>query len=401
MIWFTVVIDLIGFGVALPVLGPYAKKHFSASGTQVGLLISAYSFAQFLFSPVLGRISDRVGRKPVIVFSLIGTAVGSLVTAMAGSLWLLFAARFFDGASGASGSVAQAAVADIAPPERRVALLGMVGAAFGVGFTIGPAIAAVAAWLGGPRAPFFVAAAISGANAVAAVIRLPETRPARAAGGASSVRGHGADAPTLDPVRTGARTWREGGLPVLIGVGFVSMLAFSAFEGTFSIFGTDRIGFTESGAAGAFVLIGLLISAVQGGLVGRVVKARGELPVLRSGTALIAAGLAVMAAVQSWWLLVPALVLLCLGQGMASPTMSSVAVSRIAPDRRGAVLGVQQSANALARVLGPALGGWLFDRINPSAPYVGGAIVVALCAIGLGVAQRAPAPYAKTEQLLG
>lgn len=398
MIWFTVVIDLIGFGVALPVLGPYATKHFSASGTQVGLLISAYSFAQFLFSPVLGRISDRVGRKPVIVFSLIGTAVGSLVTGLAGSLWLLFAARFFDGASGASGSVAQAAVADIAPPERRVALLGMVGAAFGIGFTIGPAIAGVAAWLGGPRTPFFVAAAISGANAIAAIIRLPETRPPN---GAPSVRGHGVDGAAINPVGPGARTWRDGGLPVLIGVGFVSMLAFSAFEGTFSIFGADRIGFTESGAAGAFVLIGLLISAVQGGLVGRVVKARGELPVLRGGTALIAGGLAVMAAVRSWWLLVPALVLLCLGQGVASPTMSSVAVSRIAPDRRGAVLGVQQSANALARVLGPALGGWLFDRINPSAPYVGGAILVALCAVALGAARRVPSPFAKTEQLLG
>lgn len=389
VIWLTVVIDLIGFGVALPVLGPYARDHFRASGTQVGLLISAYSFAQFVFSPILGRVSDRIGRKPVIVFSLIGTAVGALVTGLAGSLWLLFAARFFDGASGASGSVAQAAVADIAPPERRVALLGMIGAAFGIGFTIGPAIGGLASWLGGPRTPFYVAAAISGANAIAALVRLPETR--------HSAAGHAASG----PVGPGARTWREGGLPVLIAVAFASAFAFSAFEGTFSIFGKARVGFTQSTAGFAFVLIGLMVSAVQGGLVARVVRARGELPVLRIGLGLVAAGLAVMAAVHSWWLLVPALALLCAGQGLASPTMSAVSVSRIAPDRRGAVLGVQQSANALARVVGPAVGGFLFDRVSPSAPYVGGAVIVALGAVGLGAARRFPVPRTKTEQLLG
>ena len=403
IIWFTVVIDLVGFGVALPVLGPYARDRFGASGTQVGLLISAYSLAQFLFSPILGRLSDRIGRKPVIIFSLVGTAIGSLVTGLAGALWVLFAARFFDGASGASGSVAQAAVADLAPADRRAALLGMLGAAFGIGFTLGPAIGGLASWLGGPRWPFYVAAGISGLNAIAAVVRLPETRPGSvpsSVGSAGSTDPHSSH--PHSPHRhsphaaadDGARSWRENGLPLLIGVSFASVFAFSAFEGTFSIFGKARVGFTQSTAGLAFVLIGLMVSVVQGGVVGRVVRTRGELPVLRTGMTLVAAGLLVMAAVRSWWLLVPALGLLCVGQGLASPTMSSVSVGRIAADRRGSVLGVQQSANALARVAGPAVGGLLFDHVNPSSPYIGGGVILFACVLTLNWVARVGHPGA-------
>ncbi|HQV58409.1 MAG TPA: MFS transporter, partial [Ilumatobacteraceae bacterium] len=173
-IWTTVALDLIGFGIVVPILGVYAER-YGASGVTVGWLFATYSLAQMVFSPLLGRLSDHVGRKPVIVISLIGTAVGSLITGAAGALWVLFLGRAIDGASGGSLSVAQAAVTDIAPEAQRPGLIGMLGAAFGVGFVLGPAIGGLAS-LGGPHVPFYVAAVLAGINAVAAMIRLPETR---------------------------------------------------------------------------------------------------------------------------------------------------------------------------------------------------------------------------------
>src|SRR5438067_9423249 len=171
VIWTTVALDLIGFGILFPVLARFARDA-GASPATAGALVASFSVAQLVCSPLTGRLSDRVGRKPVIIMSLVGTAVGSLLTGLAGSLlWLLFLGRIVDGASGASVSVAQAAVTDVAPPEERARLLGLLGAAFGAGFALGPAIGGVAA-LVSHRLPFFIAAAIAGVNALAAV-KLP------------------------------------------------------------------------------------------------------------------------------------------------------------------------------------------------------------------------------------
>src|SRR3954468_6411606 len=172
-LWVTVAIDLIGFGIVLPILPLYAKQ-FGASAVTATGLVAAYSAAQFVFSPILGRLSDRIGRRPVLLLSLVGTAIASLVTGLAGTVAVLFIGRIIDGASGASVSVAQAAVADVASEEQRPHLLGLLGAAFGLGFVIGPAIGALAA-LSDHRLPFFIAAAIAGVNAVVAFFRLPET----------------------------------------------------------------------------------------------------------------------------------------------------------------------------------------------------------------------------------
>ena len=369
VIWSTVVVDMIGFGIAIPVLGPFARTTFGASGLMVGAIGSAFSLAQFVAAPLLGRLSDRIGRKPVIVVSLIGTAIASLITGLAGSAWVLVAARAFDGASGATIGVAQAAVSDIVVPRRRAQALGMIGAAFGIGFTVGPAIGALAAWIGDRRTPFYVAAAIAAANAIAAIVRIQETK--------GVVMEPEGVAPTTDAGL--AQTWRDNGLPTLIVVSAISMFAFSAFEQTFSIFGQDRIGFTESTAGIAFVVVGIVVSVVQGGLVGPAVRSLGEARLLRVGLALTAVGLAVLSLSRGWWLLVPALVLLSAGQGFASPTMSSSLANRIHPDRRGEVLGVSQSWGSLARVFGPLAGGAAFDHVAVAAPFVGGAVLFGLC----------------------
>ena len=217
-IWTTVAIDLIGFGIVAPLLPLYAKR-FGASGLATGALFASFSLAQMIFAPLLGRLSDRIGRKPVIIMSLFGTMVGSLLTGLAGSLPMLFVGRLVDGASGASVSVAQGAVVDISPVARRAKLLGMLSAAFGVGFVLGPAIGGLAS-LGNRRLPFFVAAAISGTNGLVALRRLPETRGVSARDQVATASSHRPD------------------LVRLAAIGFFSISAFGAFEAMFSRFGS-------------------------------------------------------------------------------------------------------------------------------------------------------------------
>ncbi|MCU1449302.1 MAG: Tetracycline resistance efflux pump [Acidimicrobiales bacterium] len=384
-IWTSVAVDLVGFGVVFPLLPLYAQR-LHASATTVGALFSSFSVAQLLFAPVWGRLSDRVGRKPVLLLSLAGTAVGSLLTGLAGSLALLFVGRVIDGVSGASVSVAHAAVADVATPEERPRLFGLLGAAFGVGFVAGPAIGALAA-LGDARLPFFVAAGIAGANAVVAARRLPETnrsrRAAAPAGPVSWTPQTGLEDEVVVVDDAPAESPGPNGIARLLAVAFVSLVAFSAFEVTFPLFGHLRLGFRLSSTAGVFAAIGLLLAAVQASLVHPAVRRFGEAGTLRLGLLVNSGGLLVLAAVHSWWLLVPALAALVVGQGLAMPALTSAFAGRAAPDRTGGVLGVQQSASGMARVLGPLAGGFAFDRLGAPSPYLIGAAMMALCAVVL------------------
>ena len=374
-IWLSVALDLVGFGIVLPILPLYAER-FDASPGVIGLLVASFSLAQFVCAPIWGRVSDRVGRKPVLVLSLAGTAVGSLLTGLAGSLWLLFAARILDGISGASVSVAQASVTDLAPPSERPRLLGLLGAAFGLGFVAGPAIGALAA-LGGPEVPFLVAAALAAVNAVVAAVRLPETRPAPGFGGDS----------TAERRRIPSRA---DGLRGYLLVAFVSLVAFSAFEATFALFGERRLGLRLASTGIVFTVIGVLIAIVNGGLVAPAVRRLGEEGTLRIGLLLNAGGLAILPFVDSWALLAPALVLLTTGQGLVTPTLSATVAGRVDADRRGAALGAQQSAGGLARVVGPVAGGFAFERIGVGAPAAGGAALLLGAAVLLSRLRSGP-----------
>ncbi|MBV9040670.1 MAG: MFS transporter [Acidimicrobiia bacterium] len=390
-IWTTVAVDLIGFGVVLPLLPLYAQR-FHASAATVGALFASFSLAQLVFAPVWGRISDRVGRKPILILSLMGTAVGTLLTGLAGSLPLLFAGRVIDGASGGSVSVAHATVTDIAPRQEWSRLFGLLGAAFGVGFVAGPAIGGLAA-LADARLPFFIAAGIAGLNAVVALRRLPETNPIRTqaqatSGGTFSVArlaptpqtGLEDEVVVLDEDDEQSAAPVRRSIPRLLAVAFVSLVAFSAFEVTFPLFGHARLGFELSSTAGLFAAIGLLLAAVQSSVVHPAVRRFGEVGTLRLGLLTNGAGLLVLAAVHSWWLLVPALVALVVGQGLASPALTATFASSSRARGRGGVLGAQQSANGLARVVGPLLGGFLFEHVGIAAPYVAGAVFMAVCA---------------------
>jgi multidrug resistance protein len=363
IIWTTVALDLVGFGIIVPILGRYAER-FGANGLQVGLMFASFSVAQMVFAPILGRISDKVGRKPVIVFSLIGTAVGSFVTGAAGALWVLFLGRILDGASGASVAVAQGAVADIAPPEQRARLMGMLGAAFGVGFVVGPALGGLAA-LGGPHVPFYLAGSIAAINAVAAIIRLPETKPDTSHITEKHQRGT-----ALSPA-----------LKRFALVGFLSMLGFAGFEATFSIWGQKQFDFTEGSASIVFVFVGVTLVAVQGGLIGPLTQRLGSRKLLRIGLSLVAVGLLLLGLSNTWPLLFVALFLLSLGQGMSGPSGSAL-VAELAPvERRGEAIGFQQSTAAFGRVAGPVMAGALFDHVGISAPFFVSGVLI-LCAVG-------------------
>ena len=373
-IWTTVALDLVGFGIVAPILGRYAQD-YGAGGFQVGLMFASFSIAQMVFSPILGRLSDRIGRKPVIIISLIGTAIGSLITGIGGAMWVLFVGRIIDGASGASVSVAQGAITDIAPPERRAQLLGMLGAAFGVGFVVGPALGGLAA-LGGPHIPFFLAAVIAAGNAIAAWIRLPETKTTQ-----------------REKVTPTKSTLPRS--PILIRFALVTVMAtvgFSGFEATFSLFGGERFDLTVGSSAMVFLFVGVVLTVVQGTLIGPLTTRLGSRTMIRAGLPVVAVGLFILSITpdMQWTMLFASLVLVSVGQGIVSPSTTALVAEAAPPDRRGEALGYQQSAGAFARIAGPVIAGALFDNAGIGSPYLLGAILFVVALLAVWPVTRSP-----------
>ncbi len=369
VIWSTVAIDLIGFGIVLPLLPLYAER-FGADGLAAAGLITAFSAAQFVCAPLWGRLSDRIGRKPVLVLALCGSTIGALTTGMANSLWVLYLGRVIDGASGSSYAVAQAAVGDLAPPAQRTRLVGLMGAAFGVGFVLGPVIGGLAA-VGGRRLPFFVAAGLAAANAVAALVRVPETKSP------SELR----RAPEVSPAGGGRRI-PGGDLGRLVVLGFVGMFAFAGFESTFSLLMDRRFGAGTSTIYILLALIGLGLVAVQARGVHAVTDRFGEARTIRVALVVVAVGMAVLAPDAGWLPLGIALAILVVGQGTFGPALTSLTISVAGADRRGEALGFQASAGALGRIVGPLVGGALLEHVSLGSPYlVAGASALAAAAL--------------------
>jgi predicted MFS family arabinose efflux permease len=361
-----VFIDLMGFGIVIPLLPLYGER-YHPSALAMGMLLSAFSATQFAAAPVLGRLSDRFGRKPVLLFSLAGSVAGYLLFAVAHSLAILFAARIIDGISGGNISTAQAYVADVTTPETRAKGMGMIGAAFGLGFVFGPAIAGVTVrW--GEWAPGAAAAAMSALAFAAAAIflREPERRGAPAGG-----RG----LPAL------GRALRNRSIATLLAVFFLLTFAFSNFEATFAQFLHDRLGATPSRVAFLFVYVGVLISVVQGGLIGPLTRALGERRLVVAGGFAVAAALALLPAALSIPLVMAALVPLTLGIGATNPSLSSLVSKDARPEDRGTVLGAYQSASALGRILGPLWGEMAYFRFGRYGPHWTGAVVAGAAAI--------------------
>jgi len=369
ILFVTVFLDLVGFGIVLPLLPLYADR-FGASGTQVGLLITVYSVAQFFLAPLWGRLSDRFGRRPFLILGLLGSAASYLVFAYAGSLAVLFLSRIMAGIGGATVPVAQAYISDITPPERRAGNLGLIGAAFGLGFIFGPALGGVLAPISS-EAPGLAAAALCFTNGILAFLLLPESlspgeRPLPAPGRAQL---------NLHRFRTAIQDPRTARILLL---SFLFTIAFAAMQPTFPLFGAIRFGLDERHMGYLFAFLGLVSATMQGGLVRRLVPLLGETRLIQlSGVPFITGLLAIAFAPSVSWVLV-GLALLAIGFGGTLPSIVSL-LSRVAPaELQGSVLGIGQSVGSLARIIGPFLAGVVFDLRGIAWPYFLGASVAFL-----------------------
>ena len=383
IIFLTVFIDLLGFGIIIPLLPFYAER-FGGSAATVGMLSVSFSLMQFIFMPIWGRLSDRYGRRPILLLGLFGSFGSYLLFALAGSLPLLFVSRAFAGIAGATVSTAQAFIADTTTSENRAKGMGLVGAAFGLGFIFGPAIGGVLSRWGHAAPPLF-ASALSLLNFIAAWFLLPESRPAHVP---LTERQSGSRVAALRKALT------RPAMPVLLLVYFLVVAAFSGFETTFALFSERRHGFTEETIGYLFAYIGLMLALVQGGLVGRVVRVFGERRLVPLAILVLGAGLALIPAAGSVLGLCVAIGLMSVGIGFNNPSLVSLISQASDPEDQGGILGVSQSLASLARIIGPAWGGLLFDHVGPSATYVSSAAIMMLAALvaatGLRGFSRAP-----------
>ena len=347
----TVFIDLVGFGIVIPVLPFYAEgTTFNATPRTVGLLFASYSIMQLIFSPILGRLSDKYGRRPVLLISIIGTGIGFLVLGFANTLPMLFAGRILDGITGGNISTAQAYIADITTKENRASGMGLIGAAFGVGFIFGPAIGGILSqW--GIHVPFIFAAALCFANAILLYFRLPETvkpnRPVehRAATG----RGF----------RHLMNSLKQPRLAFVLTIYFLFVVAFSIMTTSFSLYTMFRFGYDAQHTGYLFAYVGVIAVIIQGGLIGRLVKRFGEMPLVIVGALCFAISLFAVpfvgpAAGGLAGLLIGGGVF-SLGNSLATPALTSLASKSAAAEQQGPILGVTQSVASLARAVGPSL----------------------------------------------
>jgi multidrug resistance protein len=372
MVALVVLVDITGFGLILPLLPFWAEK-LGANPFEVGLILTVYALAQFLFTPVLGMLSDRFGRRPVILVSLLIEALGFALTALAGTLPLLLVARFVGGLGASNIGSAQAVVADVTAPKDRARGMGMVGAAIGVGFVVGPAFGGVLAGLGS-TVPFWAAFGVALVNAALVLWLLPETRAQRAASSQPAKR--------FTLFAGWQRALRTPAIARLIVVNLFFTLAFTAMEAVFPLFTQRVFGWQALQNGYLFTYVGVIIVIMQGGLVGRLVRRFGERGVQIAGLALLAVGLAVLPFSGTLALLLMALALLSIGDGAVTPTNNALLSLAAPADAQGETLGLSQGIAGLGRMVGPLLAGWLFG-VGIGLPFF---VAAALTLVALLVA---------------
>lgn len=416
-IFVIILIDLLGVTIIIPLMPLYAAS-FNASALMIGLLGAAYPVMQFIGAPVLGRFSDRSGRKPVLLISQVGTFIGFLVLGFAGTLWMLFLSRLVDGISGANIATAQAAIADTTTEKTRTQGLGLIGAAFGLGFIIGPVIAFVSLIASGNNyhVPAFVAAFFSLLSILLTWFWLPETLPADQRGQASAK-----PAFSITALFEALRHPAVGLLLVLI---FAQQVAFGGFEQLLALFTLTRLGLNASGNAVIFVFVGIIVVAVQGGFIGPWSRRFGDRRLVYAGLAALAVGLAMTALTprqpmpgytrtgleaelaasgdsstfenpstanvvvdlppdgKNGWLglgwILAAMIPAAIGGGILQPSINSLITKRIASGEVGGMLGISASLLSGANAVAPLLGGAIFQAFGSGAPFLAGGLLMAL-----------------------
>lgn len=365
-IYLTVFLDLLGFGIIIPLM-PFTARTFGATGMWMGVLMTAYSGAQFLGAPLIGRLSDKYGRRPLLLLTLAGSCASLLLMGFATSLGTLLAARLLAGLFGGSIAAAQAYIADVTAPQERAKFMGLLGASIGAGFVFGPALGAALSDYGLTGAAF-AAAALAAFNFILAAARLKESRVP------GKVGHHKASPVAL------LRALRVSGIrPVLIAT-FLTTLGLVSMESIYALFGADRFQMDSRLLGLIFTAIGGVVVIVQGGLIGRLAKRFGEGRIAVTGPMIMAIGLGAIPLAASLGGSVTALLVMAVGQALATPSLTSLLSLQAGRDDQGGVIGVGQSMAALARAVGPLAAGFLYDRAI-SAPFVFGA---AACLLATG-----------------
>ncbi|HZR20219.1 MAG TPA: MFS transporter [Verrucomicrobiae bacterium] len=387
VVFLTVFIDLIGFGIVVPLV-PVYSRHFGAHGIVIGVIIASFSAMQFIFSPIWGRLSDRYGRRPILLVSTAGAACSYVLFAISSglenhlaALGLMILARAFAGLCGGNITVAQAYIADITPPEQRSRRMGLIGMAFGLGFIFGPAIGGLSLKYLGSTGPGSIAACLCAANFILAFFILVESRK-----------------PTSEPIAhrphldQWAHTLTQPRIGLLVIVFFLATFCFSCFESTLPLVVSDNFHLnlqrdetSASTVSYLFVYCGLIGALVQGGAIGRLVKKLGEPRLIALSLVLTAISLAVLPFIsgradlswhvllrpegRSWWEMLGALALLSIGSSLTRPPLFGLLSNLTAAHEQGANIGVAQGAGSLARIIGPMFATGLLPY-HPALPYL-------------------------------
>lgn len=379
IIWLTVFIDLVGFGIVMPIL-PYYAQRFGAHGIGYGALVSAFSLMQFLSTALLGRLSDRIGRRPILLATMLLNAAGYVLFAFAPSFWLLLVARLVSGFAGGNISAAQAYVADITTAEHRSKGMGLIGMAFGLGFIVGPGIGAVAAHFG-HAAPGLVAAGLSLVNLVSAYFILPE-----------SLQSHNRVTRNLWPFGHMATALAHPELRPLMLVWAIAPFAFAGYTVALPLWAAATLGWKVRDLGVFFVVVGLVAAIVQGGLFRLLSRRFHERSLLIAGMVGMAVSIGVVPFLSTAFTLYAWTVVLAFSNSIMSPSAAGLVSTFAGSNEQGAVLGVAQSLSALGRFSGPAVVGIAYDAIPAKAVFLGAAGVMLVgwaASLGIPRSERA------------
>lgn len=361
-----IVLDLIGFGIVVPIL-PFYAQQYGANATVLGLLLMSYSAMQFLGASLWGRLSDRFGRKPVLVFTLGGSCAGLLVLGTADSLFFLFVGRILSGFFAANISVASAYAADVSTEENRSKAMGMIGAAFGVGFLLGPALGGTLSHYG-YHVPILVAAVMTALNMIYASLRLPEPPKHR---------------PVEEAIKTGVLSHRPVFKMCLIY--FLFTLGVTQLESVFAFFMMDRFGYDAMHVAYILAMMALIMILIQGGLIRILTQKYGENLLLISGALILSLAFLLVPHAATVPLLLLPLGFASIGRGIGQPSLMSLVSKKSPPHMRGAVMGTFQASASLGRVAGPALAGFAYDAWPSSPFYLAAVLMVVVFVLALNV----------------
>ena len=374
VIFLTVFVNLVGFGIIIPLL-PFYAETFGASPVVIGFLFAAFSLAQLVAAPILGVLSDRFGRRPVLIFSLIGTAVSFVMLAMAQSLFMLFAARIIDGLSGGNITIARAYIADVTEPDERAKAFGFLGAAFGLGFIVGPGLAGLFSHIS-YTAPIWAAVVVTLMATVMAAVWLPETV-------------HRGSAVTVSPLRALPDVLSRRNLRPLLLADFVYWSSFALCTTTFALFASRRFGFDVAHTGYVLAGFGLLGVIVQAGLVGVVARRLGVTRTLLVGLVIASAGWTLVALSGSVPVFLLSLIPAGIGVGLCNAAIVTLVSHSASREEQGAMQGAAGALESLGRAIGPVWGHGTLQRFGEGSAY-GTAALAFLATMVLMLGYKAP-----------